>query len=236
MKFSLVLDDEVLIEFEKFKNSLKFDKDIIENLFKYYKPTHLINLEQIQKLEKSNLVIDSDIKNAFLQSGYANLTLEELSQKTTLKIILTNDKNKSFPYLYIKDEKIENNLCATFKQKESREKAFEYFKNLFLEANSIFIYDQYLTQENLEEFIKQCNISKNIYLPKYIYNTINLGGNEMIKIDKQNNRYLGCHDRYILIYYPTYKIELILTSGIDHLLDTSKDFTYIVRLITPSTS
>ncbi len=235
MNFSLVLDDEVLIEFEKFKNSLEFNKDIIENLFKYYKPTHLINLEQIQKLEESNLTIDNDIKNAFLQSGYVYLTLEELSQKTTLKIILTNDKNKSFPYLYIKDEKIENNLCATFKQKESREKAFEYFKNLFLEANSIFIYDQYLTQENLEEFIKQCNISKNIYLPKYIYNTINLG-NEMIKIDKQNNRYLGCHDRYILIYYPTYKIELILTSGIDHLLDTSKDFTYIVRLITPSTS
>ncbi len=143
MNFSLVLDDEVLIEFEKFKNSLQFDKDIIENLFKYYKPTHLINLEQIQKLEKSNLVIDSDIKNAFLQSGYAYLTLEELSQKTTLKIILTNDKNKSFPYLYIKDEKIENNLCATFKQNEDRTKVFEYFKNLFLEANSIFIYDPY---------------------------------------------------------------------------------------------
>ncbi|WP_173777508.1 hypothetical protein [Campylobacter coli] len=98
MKFSLVLDDEVLIEFEKFKNSLECDKNIIENLFKYYKPTHLINLKQIQKLEESNLVIDSDIKSAFLQSGYANLTLEKLSQKTTLKIILTNDKNKSFPY------------------------------------------------------------------------------------------------------------------------------------------
>ncbi|EKI3313237.1 TPA: hypothetical protein R5W59_001716, partial [Campylobacter coli] len=159
MKFSLVLDDEVLIEFEKFKNSLECDKNIIENLFKYYKPTHLINLKQIQKLEESNLVIDSDIKSAFLQSGYANLTLEKLSQKTTLKIILTNDKNKSFPYLYIKDEKIENNLCATFKQKESREKAFEYFKNLFLEANSIFIYDQYLTQENLNDFIEICSIN-----------------------------------------------------------------------------
>ncbi|EFN2933102.1 hypothetical protein HKV46_001186, partial [Campylobacter coli] len=60
--------------------------------------------------------------------------------------------------------------------------------------------------------------------------------NEMIKIDKQNNRYLGCHDRYILIYYLTYKIELILTSGIDYLLDTEKDFTYIVRVITSSTS
>ncbi|HEF9161665.1 TPA: hypothetical protein SBV78_001672 [Campylobacter coli] len=235
MKFSLVLDDEVLIEFEKFKNSLECDKNIIENLFKYYKPTHLINLKQIQKLEESNLVIDSDIKSAFLQSGYANLTLEKLSQKTTLKIILTNDKNKSFPYLYIKDEKIENNLCATFKQKESREKAFEYFKNLFLETNSIFIYDQYLTQENLNDFIEICSINKNIYLPKYIYSRIN-PHNEMIKIDKQNNRYLGCHDRYILIYYPTYKIELILTSGIDYLLDTEKDFTYIVRVITSSTS
>lgn len=31
MKFSLVLDDEVLIEFEKFKNSLECDKNIIEN-------------------------------------------------------------------------------------------------------------------------------------------------------------------------------------------------------------
>lgn len=120
-------------------------------------------------------------------------------------------------------------------KKESREKAFEYFKNLFLEANSIFIYDQYLTQENLNDFIEICSINKNIYLPKYIYSRIN-PHNEMIKIDKQNNRYLGCHDRYILIYYPTYKIELILTSGIDYLLDTEKDFTYIVRVITSSTS
>ncbi|ENZ0892708.1 hypothetical protein ACFZWO_001371 [Campylobacter coli] len=29
MKFSLVLDDEVLIEFEKFKNSLECDKNIV---------------------------------------------------------------------------------------------------------------------------------------------------------------------------------------------------------------
>ncbi|EAI3890363.1 TPA: hypothetical protein ACHD36_001310 [Campylobacter jejuni] len=235
MNFSLVLDDDILIEFEKFKKSLEFDKNIIENMLKYYKPTHLINLNQISKLENLNLAIDHDLKAIFIQSGYANLTLEELSRKTILKIILTNEKSKSFPYLYIKDEKIENNICSTFKKRESRNKAFEYFKNLFLEANSIFIYDNHLTSNNLINFINICSIDKDIYLPRDIYNKIN-ANNQMIKIDRQNHHYSGCHDRYILIYYPTYKIELILTSGIDYLLDTTKDFTYIVRVITSSIS
>ncbi|HEG0451970.1 TPA: hypothetical protein SB507_001787, partial [Campylobacter jejuni] len=88
MNFSLVLDDDILIEFEKFKKSLEFDKNIIENMLKYYKPTHLINLNQISKLENLNLAIDHDLKAIFIQSGYANLTLEELSRKTILKIIL----------------------------------------------------------------------------------------------------------------------------------------------------
>ncbi|EGG0462440.1 hypothetical protein IDR50_000936 [Campylobacter lari] len=235
MNFSLVLDDDILIEFEKFKKSNSFDKTIIENMLKYYKPTHLINLEQIKKLENLNLTIEHDLKAIFIHSGYANLTLEELSQETTLKIILTNKENKSFPYLYIKDKKIENNICATFKKTESREKAFEYFKNLLLKANSIFIYDNYLEKENLTNFIKKCDFNKNVYLPRDIYDRININ-NQTIKIDKQNSHYFGCHDRYILIYYPTHKIELILTSGIDYLFNTEKDFTYIVRVIKPSNS
>jgi len=41
-----------------------------------------------------------------------------------------------------------------------------------------------------------------------------------------NNSYNELHDRYIIV---DRKIQIILTSGIDYLIDTSKDFTYIIR-------
>ena len=50
-----------------------------------------------------------------------------------------------------------------------------------------------------------------------------------IAIDKAHNlNNKNTHDRYIMI---DNNIEIILTSGIDYLFDTSKDFTYIIREI-----
>lgn len=43
---------------------------------------------------------------------------------------------------------------------------------------------------------------------------------------KINKNYNELHDRYIIV---DKKIQIILTSGIDYLMDTSKDFTYIIQ-------
>lgn len=44
--------------------------------------------------------------------------------------------------------------------------------------------------------------------------------------DRIHQNFKNLHDRYLII---DNKIEIILTSGIDNLIDDSKDFTYIVR-------
>ena len=43
--------------------------------------------------------------------------------------------------------------------------------------------------------------------------------------DRIHQNFKNLHDRYLII---DNKIEIILTSGIDNLIDDSKDFTYIV--------
>lgn len=53
--YSLVLENELLLEFEKFKRGLRCDKYIIEGILNYYKPTHLINKVQIEFLEEMAL-------------------------------------------------------------------------------------------------------------------------------------------------------------------------------------
>lgn len=40
------------------------------------------------------------------------------------------------------------------------------------------------------------------------------------------SKYNDLHDRYIIV---DRKIQIIFTSGIDNLIDTNKDFTYIIR-------
>lgn len=64
--YSLVLENELLLEFGKFKRGLRFDKDKIEGILNYYKPTHLINKAQIKFLEENGITIDDDEKNAFI--------------------------------------------------------------------------------------------------------------------------------------------------------------------------
>lgn len=61
---------------------------------------------------------------------------------------------------------------------------------------------------------------------------INIGGKSSnknlwsFKVDNTHKNFTNLHDRYLII---DNKIEIILTSGIDNLIDDSKDFTYIVR-------
>ena len=153
------------------------------------------------------------------------------------RLILCDDNDK-FPNVNIFSDRIENNLSATFKKDDPRDKAIEHFKALFKDAKSIFIYDNYLYENHnlasLEKFIEECKIQCNIYLDRNTYNKINTNKNlspkiKKIAIDKAHNlNNKNTHDRYIMI---DNNIEIILTSGIDYLFDTSKDFTYIIREI-----
>ena len=245
--YSLVLENELLLEFEKFKRGSHFDKDIIEGILNYYKPTHLINKAQIKFLEENGITIDDDEKMLLLQSGFADLDLRQLSLQTRYKIILSFT-NIDFPSVCIKNDKIQNVYTATFKAGESRNKALEHFKALLSNADRILIYDKYINKNGFEHFYTNCChpnlkiVISNEIFPNYNDNP--RANCKKIAIETYCNQYQqqiqmqpisqysqdSTHDRYILIEYSgNISMEIILTSGFEYLVNTCKDFTYILR-------
>nr|WP_314786959.1 hypothetical protein [uncultured Campylobacter sp.] len=242
--YSLVLENELLLEFEKFKRGLRCDKYIIEGILNYYKPTHLINKVQIEFLEENGITIDDDEKMLLLQSGFANLDLRQLSLQTRYKIILSST-NIDFPSVCIKNDKIQNVYTATFKARESRSKALEHFKALLSNADRILIYDKYINKNGFELFhVKCCHPNLKIVISNEIFPNPS-DAHKKAAITTYCNQYQqiqmqpisqypqnSTHDRYILIEYgDNIFMEIILTSGFEYLNDVSKDFTYIVREI-----
>ncbi|TKX30370.1 hypothetical protein CQA38_01675 [Campylobacter sp. MIT 12-5580] len=237
MNYSLVLENELLLEYERFKQcKLPTDRKKIELLLALYKPWHIINKDQISLLEKNGLELDNDEKLRIMESGYGNLSLEDLAKITLYKIILTMKSRKGLPYVNIHGGKIENNYVATFKTGVSRQVAIDHFSLLFKNCKSIFFYDKYLKSDDLRNFMNQCNADNiKIYLTRDRYE--NFGGRNFgmnINIDQRYSRDYNeskTHDRYILVEYEVYSLEIILTSGMEHLISDNKDFTYIIRVI-----
>ncbi|WP_321249320.1 hypothetical protein [Campylobacter sp.] len=223
--FVMRLSDKLALEYLKFRNQCEFDLRCIGALLRYFKGEFIFTKEQLSYASKEIASFD--------MSRFLPL----LDKIPKFRLILCDDNDK-FPNVNIFSDRIENNLSATFKKDDPRDKAIEHFKALFKDAKSIFIYDNYLYENHnlasLEKFIEECKIQCNIYLDRNTYNKIKTNKNlspkiKKIAIDKAHNlNNKNTHDRYIMI---DNNIEIILTSGIDYLFDTSKDFTYIIREI-----
>lgn len=239
MDFSMTLEDNLAEELCNFKEKSKdCDIKIIERILHYYKPKILLNKEYMPRYYNDQATLSS------ILSAHSDIcfddSLEQLTKNTIYKIILSKDKNY-FPYVNIIKDTIENNITASFNKSQERDKAKAHLKDMFKGAKSLFIYDNYLcnNQESFEAFAKECFPKKilNIFYPneEKIQFTQNLCSN-LKKICnnwqiKENEdpiikQYNGLHDRYIII---DRKIQIILTSGIDNLMNIEKDFTYIIR-------
>ncbi len=238
MNFSMVLEDDLAEELCNFKNNeiKKYEINTIERIFHYYKPLILLRSEYMRRYYKDKAILRSILSNnAHIDF---DTSLEELAKKTIYKIILSKDKD-NFPYVNILNDKIENNLTASFDKNEDRKKAKEHLKALFLNANYLFVYDKFINenQKQFIEFVKECFPKKplKIFYPncikfkqelidnlKEISNSWKIEENK----DHKNKTYIWLHDRYIIA---DNKIQIILTSGIDNLMKIEKDFTYIIR-------
>lgn len=230
VSYSLVLSDELLSEYYKFTSNSNFDRNLIEKLFNYYKPTYITNKAQ---LERINHTSDKNLVSSLIKSGLKNQTLEELASKTKYKIILSTDRN-DYPYVNINDDNIEKNFTGTFLRNESRDKAIKHIKALCKEAEKfIIVYDKYFNEkdDNADTLIN--------LLPKHkleiIYQLDTFSQEQKDKLQKacptwtlRDENFQDCHDRYLII---DNKVEIILTSGFWYLNNLSKEITYIVRLI-----
>lgn len=250
MYFSLAIDDNLAEELCRFKTNQQCDVDIVEKTLHYYKGYSLFTKKHLTKY-----YTDKTIQNNVLQStAHIDLdSLESIRKNTIYKIILSSQKNVNFPYVSIYDDKIENNFTATFFKNEPREKALNHLKSLLENAQCIFVYDLHIASnwKSFLSFSQQCFPQKqlNIFYPKEIdlNNNVNYHHikqeqkltqqqcSEIIQVgrslwsfkpDRNHQSFSNLHDRYLVI---DNKIEIIFTSGIHHLINTDKDFTYIVR-------
>lgn len=230
VNYSLVLSDELLSEYYKFTSNSIFDRNLIEKLFNYYKPTYITNKAQLDRINHSS---DKNLISSLIKSGLKNQTLEELASKTKYKVILSTDRS-DYPYVNINNDNVENNFTGTFLRNESRDKAIKHIKALCNEAEKfIIVYDKYFSEkdENADTLI---NLFPNRKL-KIIYQLNTLSNNQKDKLQKAcpkwtlgDDKFQDSHDRYLII---DNKVEIILTSGVWYLNNISKEITYIVRLI-----
>ena len=270
-QFSLVIDSDLGDELCKFKNGKSCNTRIIEKLLHYYKNHPIFTKSDFMKRYYYDFptILNAILSNLTTRFDIDNANSADIAKHTLYKVILTNDRNKQdFPYIYIGGDKIENNFTATF-HKGPRDKAKEHLKALLENADTIFIYDKFITNKtnNIDnwqsfiDFVKACfpNKDLNIYYSQdnvtsnhttrqqnsippsiesnnynYIQDIIDIGTtkNKRWTFTKfsQNNSFNELHDRYLIV---DNKIEIILTSGIYHLMHDNKDFTYIVRLYKP---
>lgn len=250
MKPQLVLSDDLLLLYLEARTKILGQKDHgkLLQLLSFYK-SHLTNEAQYTRIGKT---LSSELNASLLKSGISpNLSLEELAQKTTLKIILDKEK-KEYPYVSIDgSDKLQSCYVGNF-WREPREKCIAHLKALCKNATSIFVYDKYLYAENrsindnerlLSNILRLMDRSRNQTLS--IYDTKKSIKDEVGRIVQKCKKefpnitvrvissedFAEKHDRYMVIKSTTGNVEILLSSGFDNLFEDSKDFTYLIRPI-----
>lgn len=244
----IAINNRLLKEYLKYQKDVpNIDKVLIVKFFKYYKP-FIVSITQLIEIgyDKKTALMLYQNKKIFntLSSKIVSVDNQTaLISQTKFKIMLTDDKN-SYPYVNILNDEVDNNYTVSYNSGQSRNKALKHIKNLLLDARYINIVDSYLYENWRENFKILKDIlpqSKSIVIyakfdrylttqdknklkelkslklrvKNYSIKDSNESGLDMRKI----------HDRYII----TDKVVIILSGGINYLLDTSKDFTYVVR-------
>jgi hypothetical protein len=238
---NIALSDELIEEFFKFKFSNSYDKDIAFHLFKYIQP-FLIGEYQLDFLDEATkdwILKMSRSEKLFIPKSTNDQN--SLIDLTKLKLMLTTDRN-FYPYIDILDDEVDINYTATYKADDSRTKAKEHIKAILSQCNKIEIYDKFLLYDN--NFQVNSNILRDIFLNTQQIKLFSENRNirnkitdiQSIKSSLKNfldvsfhNHNIKFHDRYIR----TKRFEIILSSGLYYLGDTTKDFTYIVKPLSP---
>lgn len=228
----IVISDDLFSEYHKYKRGEEHNHHVIKRLLHYYKGEIISNIAQYQRC---NVDLDRKLEISLRKADLKQQNLEELAENHTLYKIILNTERSDFPYVNIMDEeneKIENNYSSSYDVADSRKKALLHLKAICSHAKEIIVYDKYFSckSHNVETLIKLLPRKKvDIY-----YNHIS--NSDILKMQSVCNEWnFVCsqdiknkHDRYIII---NKSIEIILSSGFDHLSQTSEDFTYIIRPI-----
>ena len=225
----IVVENNLFAEYHKFRSGQPCDTKIIRQLLHYHCREIISNIRQYAE---TGIELETNLKSQMAHAGLRKQSLEELAENHTLyKIILSTSKNH-FPYINIMDNslRLERNFSASFDIDESRSFAIKHLKAICLHAKEITIYDKYISNNisNID-ILKEILPKKNLTITyteiedSFISELASKCSDwKFIKNVCIRNR----HDRYIVI---DKMLEVILSSGFDHLNNTARDFTYLIR-------
>jgi len=222
MVFYTALDDTLLKELHAFKHAKPFSQRNIEALLHFYKPPHITNIAQLQRVG----IQDSALMTSLAQQSWANASLDKLSENTVYKLILGTDSDV-FPYINVLDDCFENNYTSTFYKGDNRDKIQAHIKALLNDAKSVFIYDKYFkfnwarTQTFFRDLVPHKPIIffyKENHFNQQMISDAKKIFNWTFRIDTIHKNFSNSHDRYLIL---DNNIEIILTSGFDNLFDTT---------------
>ncbi len=229
-KYSFALSDKLCKEYFLYKGQKAgFDKNVINMLLKYHSGTEFIF--SVAQIEGVGADITESLRIGLRKSRLGIGRPEDLVNKTEYKLILTDD-NSDYPYVNINRDNIDTCLTGCFLQKDNRAKAIEHLKTLCKDARKVTIYDKFLSENSsylvLKDIIPNKKIDVcyvNTHLVEKCLTELKLTLNEcnFTQIRDTDTQH---HDRYIII---DDKIEIVLSSGFEHLKENKKEITYVVR-------
>ena len=237
----VVVDNDLFLEYHNFQKGESYDKKKIKRLFHFYKKEIVSNVLQY---EDTGVKLDSNLKAQMVHNGLKRQSLADLAENCTLYKIILSCTNNEFPYVNIMDDKqrLENNYSASFDMAESRALAIKHLKSICLHANKVVLYDKYFSskQVNGTSYSRNADLIKNLLPSKKLNIVYNDISSQDISLMEQHcelwnftkdPQIANRHDRYLII---DDKLEVILTSGFDHLNDDSRDLTYVIRSVDKS--
>lgn len=238
MEFSYLLSDELAELYLNYKKGEKVNQTLLELFFSFYEPVPFCSLDQFNKYAPENV----EARQALMASGYNAKSEEQILNETKYKIKLTTDCNR-YPCVNINNGNLKKEIVISYKAGESRDETIKHLKNLCKNAHNIVICDKYMFEEVIVETSSIAKFFDNIIDDK---NNINIfykasGKRKQdyisyLKIIRLNCKLRPCkngiydnvHDRYLVI---DNKLEIILSSGINYLFDTTKEISLICRRI-----
>jgi hypothetical protein len=229
MAYSVCLEDDLFGLLYAFKHGREYNTRMTEKLLHCYKPPHITNVSQLERLGIEEVPLKAQLASA----GLISQTVEELARKTVYKIILSSQRSH-FPYVNIQGDGLQNHYTITCKPGEGRANAIDHLKALLEDSKYVLVCDRHL-KANWETAKKFFDLFPRKTVTIFFAHSLESKHTTSLKkycpnwkFKKDGSQiYRNLHDRYLLI---DGTMEIVITSGIDYLFDDTKECTLIFRL------
>ncbi|WP_337239653.1 hypothetical protein [Proteus faecis] len=250
MSGKMVLSDELLVVYENIKlDYRKYNKKYKKLMRKLVLP-YETNKAQIVRAKEIGLdeAVYYRLLPSLANNSNRNDSLEMLAETTSLKLILTEDENVELPYINYKSNFANKELSIYLKSDDSRGPFVRYLQFLCANARKITICDNYFAYnwDNTRSLFNSI-LPRNRLSIEYVetHSELTVIRNSELMTQEyistvfnqwtvtKSNLYTNSHDRYLRIESPEGTIEVMISSGFDHIWKNNpKEITCVIRDIT----